>query len=139
MPNIYDYDDNWHQHIHTNFIKLGEMIDDCLELIEYYQQPIMVEGKLVEIYGEFKIDYSVNKYIDQRYYDIMDGQLIEYVTFERCSEMEKWLTAYVEIENRWSKTLPITYYYKGSGINHKLQVVDRVRLRGYRRRISLDT
>lgn len=139
MPNIYDYDDNGHLHIHMNFIKLGEMIDDCLELIEYYQKPIMVEGKLVEIDGEFKIDCSLNKYMNQRYYDLSNNQLIEYITFERCSEMEKWLTAYVEIKNDWSKTLPTTYYYKGSGIDRKLQVGDRVRLRAYHRRISLDT
>lgn len=138
-PNIYDYDDNGHMHLHMNFYKLGEMIDDCLKLIEYYQKPIIVEGKLVEIDGKFKIDCSLNEYTGERYFDISNGQLIEYITFERCSEMEKWLTAYVEIQNQWSNTLPKTYYYKGSGINHQLEVGDKVRLRGHHRRINLNT
>lgn len=138
-PNIYDNDDNGHLHIHSNICKLGEMINDCLELIEYYKKPIIVQGKIVEINGEFKIDCSLNEYTGGRYFDISNGELIEYITFERCSEMEKWLTAYVEIQNQWSNTLPKTYYYKGSGINRKLEVGDRVRLRGRHRRISLNT
>lgn len=125
-PDIYDCDDNGHLQIHSNLVELRNKIDDCLNLIEYYQKPIKVEGEIVEIDGELKIDDG------ERYHGIYDEDLIEYLTTESISGMKKWLSAYIKIED-WRND-DGTYYksYKliDNGIHNSLKVGDRVRLRG---------
>lgn len=121
MPDIYDYDDNGHLQIHSNLFELRNKIDDCLNLIEYYQKPIEVEGEIVEVDGELKIDDG------KTYHSIYNKDLIEYLTTESISGMEKWLSAYIEIDRSWDRN---GYRLIDNGINRSLEVGDRVRLRG---------